>query len=369
MKARRLVVACVAALVVAAALAGTAEAQGTITAECASGSQTQPCNSSWYTSPVTVSWQFTGGAFGVLSGCQVAAYDADTVDTPSCTVTWTSDGTQSSLSFRLHVEISGPSATAIPDRPPDANGWYNHPVSISFAGTAFSGIASCTPAQAYGGPATAGSTIAGTCTDNAGKVASASLPLSYDATPPALAASSQPADGSVDLTWQASAGPAPLQWVQVARDPGVAPSAASLLYQGGGSSYQDKRVRNGTRYTYTITAMDQAGNVAQETVTAKPGMRLLAPAAGASLSAPPALSWTAIPKASYYNVQLFKGKTKVLSAWPTKAGLHLKRTWRFGGHRHRLARGTYRWYVWPGFGSRKAAHYGHVVGTATFVIR
>ncbi len=223
--------------------------------------------------------------------------------------------------------------------------------------------------QTYGGPATPGTALAGSCTDNAGKVASASLPLSYDATPPALAASSQPADGSVHLTWQASAGPAPLQWVQVARDPGVAPSAASLLYQGGGNSYQDKRVRNGTRYTYTITAMDQAGNVAQETVTAKPGMRLLAPAAGASLSAPPALSWTAIPKASYYNVQLFKGKTKVLSAWPTKAGLHLKRTWRFGGHRHRLARGTYRWYVWPGFGSRKAAHYGHVVGTATFVIR
>ena len=128
-------------------------------------------------------------------------------------------------------------------------------------------------------------------------------------------------------------------------------------------------MRNGTRYTYTITAMDQAGNVAQETVTAKPGMRLLAPAAGASLSAPPALSWTAIPKASYYNVQLFKGKTKILSTWPTKAGLQLKRTWRFRGHRHRLARGTYRWYVWPGFGSRKAAHYGHVVGTATFVMR
>ena len=273
------------------------------------------------------------------------------------------------LSFPLHVEISTPSATATPDRPPDANGWYNHPVTVSFAGTAFSGIASCTPAQTFGGPATPGTTIAGTCTDNAGKVASASLPLSYDATPPALAASSQPADGSVDLTWQASAGPAPLQWVQVARDPGVAPSAASVLYQGGGTSYQDKRVRNGTRYTYTITAMDQAGNVAQETVTAKPGMRLLAPAAGASLSAPPALSWTAVPKASYYNVQLFKGKKKILSTWPTKAGLQLKRTWRFGGHRHRLARGTYRWYVWPGFGSRKAAHYGHVVGTATFSIR
>ncbi len=37
MSARRLVVACVAVLAVAAALAGTAEAQGTITAECCVG--------------------------------------------------------------------------------------------------------------------------------------------------------------------------------------------------------------------------------------------------------------------------------------------------------------------------------------------
>jgi hypothetical protein len=369
MSARRLVVACVALLASAAALAGAANAQsGTLGSVCAVGGSSQPCTGQWYPAPVSVSWAINGQVMQVGPGCQAGTYNTDQVTTLSCSVTW-SDSTTSSVSVPLHVEISTPLATATPDRPPDANGWYNHPVTVSFAGTAFSGIASCTPAQTFDGPATPGTTIAGTCTDNAGKVASASLPLSYDATPPALAASSQPADGSVDLTWRASAGPAPLQWVQVARDPGVAPSAASVLYQGGGTSYQDKRVRNGTRYTYTITAMDQAGNVAQETVTAKPGMRLLAPAAGASLSAPPALSWTGVPKASYYNVQLFKGKKKILSTWPTKAGLQLKRTWRFGGHRHRLARGTYRWYVWPGFGSRKAAHYGHVVGTATFSIR
>jgi hypothetical protein len=173
----------------------------------------------------------------------------------------------------------------------------------------------------------------------------------------------------VDLSWQASAGPAPLQWVQVARDPVVAAATASVLYQGGATSYQDRAVRNGTQYTYTITAMDQAGNVTQRTVTAKPGMRLLSPAAGASLGAPPALSWTAIPKATYYNVQLFKGRTKILSAWPTKPGFQLKHTWRYRGHRRRLTHGTYRWYVWPGFGTRKAARYGHQVGTAIFTLR
>jgi hypothetical protein len=369
MSARRVVVTCVAVLAVAWALAGTANGQsGTLAAVCAVGGSSQSCTGQWYPAPVSVSWAINGQVVQVGPGCQAGTFNTDQVTTLSCSVTW-SDSTTSSVSFPLHVEVSAPSATATPDRPPDANGWYNHPVSVAFAGTAFSGIASCTGAQTYGGPATPGTTIAGTCSDNAGKVASASMPLSYDATPPALTASSQPADGSVDLSWQASSAPAPLQWVQVSRDPGVAPAAASVLYQGGATSYTDSRVRNGTLYTYTITAVDQAGNVTQQTVTSTPGARLLAPIPGARLSAPPRLSWTAVPKAAYYNVQLFKGKTKILSAWPTRAGLALKRTWRFRGHRRRLARGTYRWYVWPGFGPRKAAHYGHVIGTATFVIR
>jgi hypothetical protein len=260
-------------------------------------------------------------------------------------------------------------ATATPDRPPDANGWYNHPVLISFAGSAFSKIASCTAPQTLAGPATPGAAISGSCTDNAGKTATASFPLRYDATPPSLTASSQPADRSVHVSWHASSGPAPLQWVQVVRNPGIASAPASVLYQGVARSYQDKKVRNGTQYTYTVTAMDEAGNVSQRTVPATPGPRLLAPAPRARLSAPPTLTWTATPKASYYNVQLFKGKAKILSVWPTRPSLRLKRTWRFGGHRHRLVRGTYHWYVWPGFGSRKKAHYGRRIGSASFVIR
>ena len=141
-----------------------------------------------------------------------------------------------------------------------------------------------------------------------------------------------------------------------------------MLYQGGG----DVLSGHAGAQRHPIHVHDHRDGPGRQRDPAdgegEAGIRLLAPAPGASLSAPPTLSWTAIPKASYYNVQLFKG-TKILSAWPTKASLKLKRTWRFGGQRHRLARGRYRWYVWPGFGSRKAAHYGHGVGTATFVIR
>ena len=54
------------------------------------------------------------------------------------------------------------------------------------------------------------------------------------------------------------------------------------------------------------------------------------------------LSWTPVPGASYYNVQLYRGDPrKVLSLWPATASLQLKHTWRFEGRRYRLKPGKY----------------------------
>ena len=361
-----------AAALLAVVLAGGASADPpSVSAVCGVPGQSAPppCSSGWYTSPVSIVWNITGGSpVQPPSGCEDTVYSTDRVTPLSCSATF-AGGVTSTVSFTLHLEVSTPTATATPDRPPDANGWYNHPVTVTLAGTAFSGIASCTPAQSYGGPDTTSTALAGTCTDNAGKTESASLPLRYDATPPSLTVTSQPADRLAALSWHAGAGPAPLTSVQVARRPGVKKAASSVLYDGAtGTSYQDHNVRNGTAYTYTMTAVDQAGNVTQRTIKVKPGIRLLAPSPNARLKAPPTLRWTEIPKASYYNVQLFKG-SKILSAWPTKASFKLARSWKFGGRRHRLARGRYRWYVWPGYGRQSANKYGKPVGHAAFVIR
>ena len=357
------------ALVVALGLVwASAASANTLSVTCSPGLSGGGCDQSgaWQTSPVTVTWHVDPVPL-TTTGCVSQTY-TDVAATVSCAVTWAPSGT-ASISFPLNVESSSPSATATPDRPPDANGWYNHPVTVTLAGTAFSGIAACTPAQAYSGPDTPSAALAGNCTDNAGKVASASFPFRYDATPPTLAVSSEPADRLASLSWNAAAGPAPLASVQVVRSPGLDHAASSVLYTGTTeSSYQDRQVRDGTAYTYTITATDQAGNVTQQTVKITPGIRLLAPSPNAHLTAPPTLRWTAIPKASYYNVQLFKG-SKILSAWPTKASFKLARTWRFRGRRHRLAPGRYRWYVWPGYGPQSANHYGKPVGHATFVIK
>ncbi len=310
-----------------------------------------------------------------MSGCASQYYSQDTnqagVPTadlpPAAYCTFTTSNVTGTATYRISVELSAPTAAAIPARPPDANGWYDHPVAVSFQGSAFSGIASCTPAQTYAGPDTLGVALGGSCTDNAGKTASASVNLAYDATPPALGVSTDSGDGSVALHWQAASSPAPLVSLQVARSPGLGAAEASVLYQGNSGVFQDTRVRNRVRYQYTITAQDQAGNVTTRTVTVTPGPRLLAPAGGVHISAPPLLRWTPVPKASYYNLQLYRGD-KILSVWPKRARLQLSRAWRFDGRRHRLKPGRYRWYVWPGFGKRAAARYGAIVGTATFVV-
>ena len=91
-----------------------------------------------------------------------------------------------------------------------------------------------------------------------------------------------------------------------------------------------------------------------------------APAQRAS-AAPPLLTWTPVKGAAYYNVQILRG-TRVLSAWPAKTSLQLKRTWVMNGRRYRLRPGVYRWYVWPGYGRLAANRYGSRLGGSTFVV-
>jgi hypothetical protein len=67
-------------------------------------------------------------------------------------------------------------------------------------------------------------------------------------------------------------------------------------------------------------------------------------------------------------VQLFRGSTKLLSEWPTRAKLRLRRSWTYRDRRHRLTPGHYRWYVWPGLGSRADHRYGALIGHSSFSI-
>ena len=221
----------------------------------------------------------------------------------------------------------------------------------------------------YAGPSTTAATVSGTCTDNAGKtVTVTSAPFHYDATSPTLNVAATPGDESIALSWQTGGDIAPIVSMTVART-SSSDSKDPVVYSGTATGFNDTNLKNGVHYTYTITAEDAAGNTATRTSRSRPRARLLSPAANARVSAPPALTWTAVPGATYYNVQLYRGDpTKLLSLWPVRASLQLHRTWRFDGRRYHLKPGRYKWYVWPGFGKRKAARYGHMVGSGTFIV-
>jgi hypothetical protein len=82
---------------------------------------------------------------------------------------------------------------------------------------------------------------------------------------------------------------------------------------------------------------------------AQAALRLLSPRQGAVLSQPPLLRWAGAPAATHYNVQLWRDGRKVLSRWPERAQLQLRRFWRYKGHWYSLRPARYRWFVWPGY--------------------
>ena len=119
----------------------------------------------------------------------------------------------------------------------------------------------------------------------------------------------------------------------------------------------------------TVTTTPQAGASDTATASAAP-ILALAPAAKTAprIARPPLLRWRRMKEASYYNVQLFRGNRKIMSAWPRRASLQLKPAWTYRGDRHRLVAGRYRWYVWPGYGKLGAHRYGRLLGRNTFVV-
>src|SRR5205085_4950676 len=68
--------------------------------------------------------------------------------------------------------------------------------------------------------------------------------------------------------------------------------------------------------------------------------------------AEPVLSWKPVRGASYYDVQLFRGRVRILDLWPSDAHVTVPVRWVYGGADYRLQRGRYRWDVYPGRGTQ-----------------
>lgn len=326
-----------------------------------------PDSNGWYTHPVDVAFKGSDAVSGVDS-CSSASYSGP--DSGSASVSGScrdSAGNTASATFSLQYDATAPSVTgATPDRPPDVNGWYNHPVTLAFSGSdATSGIASC-DAVTYSGPNDPSVTVSGRCHDNAGNIsAPGTFALKYDSTPPKLTAlAAEGLDRSVSLKWKDSNDVAHLM-IQRA----IGAGSPATVYDGRPiSSFAEKHLRNGVHYTYTVSAMDVAGNPVVAKIAVAPSPPLIAPVPGARVHGGVTLRWRPVPKASYYNVQLWLKGTKVWSTWPSGPSLHVPGAWQFGGHAFQLVPGRYVWHVWPGFGRLSRHHYGPQIGTSTFLV-
>jgi hypothetical protein len=173
---------------------------------------------------------------------------------------------------------------------------------------------------------------------------------------------------------------------------GVARFADAMLvkFDVRGTSYLDSGLTAGTRYWYTLFAVDDAGNPSGGVVvdavagagtttgggpigpggtlvpTPKPpatgpktvNARFMRPAAGALVrTLRPVLRWKRGPKATrLYNVQVFRGNRKVLSVFPKGTSFRIP-----SGRLKPNVR--YTWSVWPYLGRR----YGKLLGRSTFI--
>jgi hypothetical protein len=321
----------------------------------------------WYTSNVTVSWSFSDAESGIKAwspGCNSTTLVNDTPGTVlTCSATNTVD-VATAVSVTIRIDKTAPTvSTATPDRAPDSAGWYTRPLTVAFGGgDATSGLEACSVVT-YGGPDAGGASVKGACRDRAGHVSGEmSFGFNYDSTPPSLSGVEIVASNhTTTVRWS----PLPAwEVVVIRRFPGD-----RVVFQGAGSSFTDRTVLNGVQYTYVIVAFDPAGNAKSETVKATPKGPLRAPAERAKVSSPPTLRWVKVPKASFYNVQMFRNGRKVLSRWPVGTQLRLRRTWVWDGRKHTLRPGTYRWFVWPAYKRKRGGiRYGKSLGFSDFVV-
>jgi hypothetical protein len=337
-----------------------AEAQQ-VTANCDTPPSTRDACNRWYTTDsVLLDWDWNPPATKA-TGCDGATFTSEGRVERSCTVEW--PDTSITKKVWIGIDRTPPQVLAPqPSRPPDYNGWFNHPVDLAFSGSdATSGVASCS-STTFAGPEGAGVPVSGSCQDVAGNVGVGSFGLNYDPTPPpAPLVTARPGNRRVVLSWSRPPEAEATEVVRFTR--GASPTR---VFFGQAAGYTDSGLKNEKPYRYSVAVLDRAGNRAQAQVRAVPtASKLLNPPRGARVENPPLLVWKPVRRARYYNVQLHRSG-KVLTRWPRTTQLQLRSSWRFRGERFRLAPGRYRWYVWPGFGRRSAQRYGRLLGTSTF---
>jgi hypothetical protein len=233
--------------------AGNQEVDGTLTIQIdataptgVGGATARGADSNgWYNKPVAIT--FTGlDSLSGIATCTGTTYSGpdSAAATVSGTCTDKAGNTSATATFAFKYDATAPTAViGAPDRAPNATGWYNAPVKVTFSGQdSVSTIGTCT-SMTYSGPDTATATVSGTCTDTAGNVsAPVAVALKYDATKPTLVPAVAP--NPVLLGGTATATPNASDATS-----GIAAQSCGAVVTGSAGAK-----------TVTCTATDNAGN-------------------------------------------------------------------------------------------------------------
>jgi hypothetical protein len=148
-----------------------------------------PDGNGWYRAPVTVTFRDTSPVVAPVSCDGAKSYSGGDTATANVTGNCTdAAGNSAAGAATFGYDATAPTTTgASADRGSDSNGWYNHALTVNFAGTdATSGIESCSSVT-YDGPDSSSASVAGGCRDRAGNIADGgSFGFQFDATAPSV---------------------------------------------------------------------------------------------------------------------------------------------------------------------------------------
>ena len=89
---------------------------------------------------------------------------------------------------------------------------------------------------------------------------------------------------------------------------------------------------------------------------------------GSNVVEAPRFVWPAEPGADRYRVALYRGGQQIFERDVRATALELPRAWTHEGRAYGLTRGTYRWVVWPLFGSGEESRLGPAIVSADYTV-
>ncbi|MEJ5224625.1 MAG: HYR domain-containing protein, partial [Anaerolineales bacterium] len=247
----------------------------------ASASRTPAANAfGWNNVDVTVSFSGTDGLSGIdfCSADQVFGEGAGQTASGTCTDK-AGNVSDAAVVENINVDKTAPTISGAPDRAPNANGWYNADVTVSFTcNDALSGVDACTAPVTLGEGAA--QSVLGSVTDKAGNSASATVSgINIDKTAPVISA-------ALDKL------PAATGWFNISTGaPTVNFTCNDALSGLDGACPSAYTFGDGADQAYSKTIYDKAGNYASAGVS-DVDVDTVAPSISAAVSpARPASGW------------------------------------------------------------------------------